>query len=61
MSDKERAIEMIRNMPDSKPFAEILADLFFREQVNRGLRDVEAGRTLTEEEARKRLAKWLRP
>ena len=59
MSDKERALEMIRKMPDSKPFDEILADLFFREQVDRGLRDLESGRTITEEEARKRLAKWL--
>ncbi len=60
MSDKDRAIDMIRQMPDAKPFDEILAELYFREKVARGLDDERAGRVISHEEARRRLSRWLR-
>ncbi len=59
MGDKDRAIDMIRDMPDSKRFDEILAELYFREKVQRGLRDEAAGRVISHEEARRRLTRWL--
>ena len=61
MSDKERAIDMIRGMPDSKSFDEILAEMYFREKVERGLRDDEAGRVISHEEVKQRLRRWLQP
>jgi predicted transcriptional regulator len=59
MSDKRRVIDMVEQMSDSKPFDEILAELYIREKIERGLRDDEAGRVMSHEEARRRLSRWL--
>ena len=39
---------------------EIMAGLYFRQKVDRGLHEVEAGRVITHEEARRRVDQWLR-
>ena len=58
MSDKREALKMIRALPDDCSTAEILAELFFKQQVDAGLRDVAEGRTISDSELRERIAKW---
>ncbi len=38
---------------------EIQYHIYVREKVERGLRDVEAGRVVDQDEAKRRMAKWL--
>lgn len=58
-SVKEAVIEAIRQMPDDTTVEDIIEALYVRRKIDAGLRDVAEGRTMTDEEARKRLGKWL--
>lgn len=59
MSEESSTGECEREQPDSRLRHATRDERLFREQVERGLRDLESGRTVTEGEARERLAKWL--
>ncbi len=59
MTDKERAIESIQRLPESASLEDIMAELYFRQKVERGLADLQAGRTVSHDEAKQRLSKWL--
>lgn len=59
MSDKEHALRAIERLPDTATFEQIMAELYFREKVERGLRDVAEGRVVSQEVASQRLTRWL--
>ena len=56
---KDLVIEMIRRMPDDASVPDIMAELYFRQKVDAGLRQLDAGEGIDHEEAKKRLAPWL--
>jgi predicted transcriptional regulator len=56
---KDAVIETIRQMPDDATVEDILEALYVRQKIDAGLKDVAEGRTLTSDEAMKRLGKWL--
>jgi predicted transcriptional regulator len=58
-SPKQLALEVIRNLPDSATSQDILAELYFRQQVQEGLKQLDAGEVLSHEEVKRRLSKWL--
>jgi predicted transcriptional regulator len=60
MTDKQRAIETIERLPESATLEDILAELYFRQKVERGLADAQQGRTVPHEQAKQRLSPWLR-
>jgi len=53
---KERAIEIIRNMPDKSSIADIIAELYFRQKVEKGLRELDAGLGIAHKEVKERLS-----
>lgn len=55
---KSKLIELIDAMPDDANADAILAELYFRMQVEAGIADVEAGRVLTHEEVEARVNSW---
>jgi predicted transcriptional regulator len=59
MTDKERAIETIQRLPESATLEDIVAGLYFRQKVDRGLEDVQQGRVVSHEQAKQRLSRWL--
>jgi len=59
MTTKDAVIEMIRRLPDDATVADIMAELYFRQKVDKGLRQLDAGEGLDHDEARRRLAPWL--
>lgn len=59
MTTKEAVIEMIRRMPDDASVADIMAELYFRQEVDEGLRQLDAGEGIEHEEAKQRLSRWL--
>lgn len=55
---KAEALAMIQNLPDDVTTGTIMEELFFRQQVEKGLQDVAEGRVLTQEELKERIAQW---
>jgi len=51
--------KLLDQLPDDSSFEDIQYHIYVREKIQRGLEDLEAGRTLTEEEAEQRMARWL--
>lgn len=56
---KSEAIELITKLPDECSLTDIMAQLYFKAKVESGLRDIEAGRTISHEELRKRVSRWI--
>lgn len=58
--NKKQILERIQGLPENASTADIMEELFFREQVEKGLQDIQEGRVLTHEELKARIAKWRR-
>ena len=55
---KAEALELIKKLPDNVTTGAIMEELFFKQQVEKGLQDVAEGRILTHEEMKERIARW---
>ena len=55
---KAEAVEMIKKRPGDVTTGAIMEELFFKQQVEKGLQDVAEGRVLTQEELKERIARW---
>ncbi|MBM2810463.1 MAG: hypothetical protein HW416_1222 [Chloroflexi bacterium] len=55
---KQQALDLIERLPDDITMADILDDLYFRIQVERGLQDIADGRTVSHQELKAQLAEW---
>jgi len=60
VTEKERILQLIQNLPDTATVDDVFEKLYFKEIVDRGLADLAAGRLVDHDEAKRRLAKWLR-
>ena len=60
MTDKQAAINLIHKMPQGATLEEIMAELYFRQKVDRGLRELHAGEVVSHDEAKRRVEQWLR-
>lgn len=56
---REAVIEMIRKMPEDVTLPDIMAELYARQKIDEGLRQLDHGQGMSHDEAVKRLAKWL--
>ncbi len=59
MSTKEEVIKLIKKLPESATLDDIMEELYFQKKVDRGLKDLEKGRIISHEEAKRRLSQWL--
>jgi predicted transcriptional regulator len=55
---KTEALELIKKLPDDVTTGGIMEELFFKQQVEKGLQDVAEGRVLTQAEQKERIARW---
>ena len=55
---KAEALELIKNLPEDVTTGAIMEELFFKQQVEKGLQDVAEGRVLTQKELKERIARW---
>lgn len=55
---KQAALAAISALPEEASFEEIAYRLHVLEAIREGVEDIEAGRTVSHEEAKARLAKW---
>ncbi len=55
---KDQLRRVIDEQPDDSTFEEIIKELAFAAMVERGLADVQAGRTISHEEMRRTIESW---
>ena len=55
---KKATEEILKELPDDATFDDIMYRLYVRSKIERGLKDLEAGRVVSQEEAERRTAKW---
>lgn len=60
-SPKQALRRLAERLDDDATFEDIQYELYVLQKIERGLRDVEAGRTVSHEEAKARLGRWLDP
>lgn len=56
---KQQVIRMIQSLPDNVTINDIMADLYFKLQVDAGLKELDEGKIIPHEEVEKRMSKWL--
>ena len=52
---KDEVIKMIQNMPEETSVEDIMAELYFRYQVEEGLKQLDEGQGIPHEEVEKRM------
>ena len=57
---KAEAIALIEHLPDDCTLADIQYSLYVRQKIDEGLADVEAGKLIPHEEAKRRMREWLK-
>jgi predicted transcriptional regulator len=55
---KEQITELVQKQPDDSSYDEIVRDFAFHLMVQRGLKDSDEGRTITNEEMGRRISTW---
>jgi len=55
---KEQITELVQKQPDDSSYDEIVRELAFHLMVQRGLKDADEGRTITNEEMGRRINTW---
>jgi len=56
---KQQVIRMIEDLPDEVTLDDVMAELYFKLQVDAGLKELDEGKGMSHEEVENRMAKWL--
>ena len=56
---KEQVQKILDQLPDNSSFEDIQYHIWVREKTERGLKDIEEGRVLTQDEVERRMSRWL--
>lgn len=56
---KQQVIQIIQSLPDNVTIDDIMAELYFKLQVDAGLKELDEGKGIPHEEIEKRMSKWL--
>ena len=57
---KEQITELVQQLPDDSSYEEIVRELAFHVMIERGLKDSDEGRTISNEEMQARINTWLK-
>jgi len=56
---KEEVIHIIQSLPDEVTVNDIMAELYFKLQVDAGLRELDEEKSIPHKEVEQRMSKWL--
>jgi hypothetical protein len=56
---KEEVRKMLDQLPDDASFEDIQYHIYVREKIERGLKDIQEGCVLSQEDVEERMSKWL--
>lgn len=57
---KQQVMQMIESLPEDVSIDNIMAELYFKLQVDAGLKELEEGKGMPHQEVEKRMSKWLK-
>jgi predicted transcriptional regulator len=57
---KEQIIEMIKALPDDATYDDIMAEIYFRQRVDKSLQQLMEGKVVSHEEVKERISKWVK-
>ena len=57
---KQRIIGIIDSLPDNVTFDDVMAELYFRMKIEEGIRELDKGSGIPNEEVERRMAQWLK-
>lgn len=57
---KEQITQLVQQQPDDSSYDEIIRELAFHRMIERGLKDSDEGRTISNEEMEVRINTWLK-
>jgi len=60
MRVKEQILNAVKELPSDASFEDAMERLYLLYKIERGIAQADAGETVTHEEARERMKKWLR-
>jgi predicted transcriptional regulator len=55
---KDQVRKLLDQIPDDSSFEDIQYHIYVREKVERGLKDAEEGRVLSQDEVERRMLRW---
>jgi predicted transcriptional regulator len=58
-SVKDEVRDILEKLPDDASLEDVQYHIYVRQKVERGLKDIEEGRVLSQEEAERRMSRWL--
>ncbi len=58
-SAKDEVRKILDRIPDDSSFEDIQYHIYVREEIERGLKNIDEGRVLSQEEVERRISKWL--
>lgn len=58
--NKNQLLDIIEKMPEEISVDELIAEIHFNEKLEKGLSQIDEGKTISHAEARQRLSKWLK-
>ncbi|MBI4826234.1 MAG: hypothetical protein HY807_07410 [Nitrospirae bacterium] len=56
---KQQVIQMIQSLPEEVTVDDIIAELYFKLQVDAGLKELDEGKGIPHSEIEQRMSKWL--
>lgn len=59
LTAKQQVMELLKDLPDTSTLEEIQYCLYVQQKIQRGMADIEEGRSSSQEEVEKRMEKWL--
>ena len=56
---KDEVRDLLQHLPEDASFDDIQYHIYVRQKIEQGLADVEAGRVVSHDEAKRRMAQWV--
>jgi predicted transcriptional regulator len=60
MTTKQKVLNAVRSLPADATVEDAMERILFLAKVERGIEQADAGKTLTHDKVRRRMAKWLK-
>jgi len=56
---KDQVIKIIESLPEDITLDDVMAELYFKLQVDAGLKELDEGKGIPHEEVERRMSRWL--
>lgn len=57
---KKSVLDLLEKLPEDINYEDIIAEIYFKKQVEEGIEQLEKGQTLSNDDVKKRMEKWLK-